>query len=97
LYEDIALVFERPPVGESFSYADSANKHGDRLEVRRLWATGALEGYLDWPAEKQVRKVEREVERKGKVSCEVRYAISSLEVGASELLGHMRGRWGDRE
>lgn len=96
LYEDIALVFERPPVGEVFSYTQSVSKHGDRIELRRLWATGALNGYLDWPYAAQVCKVEREVESKGEVRCQVRYAVSSLgqEVGAAELLGYVRGHWG---
>lgn len=44
LYEDIALVFEQPPVREVFAYADSANKHGDRIDLRMLWATDALNG-----------------------------------------------------
>ena len=41
--------------------------------------------------------MERVVERKGKISGEVRYAITSPgdEVGPERLLQHVRGHWGD--
>jgi hypothetical protein len=35
-------VFESPPVRERFSYIEQHGKCGDRIEVRRLWATIAL-------------------------------------------------------
>lgn len=94
LYDDIALVFERPPVGEKFSYAQAHSKHGDRVEVRRLWATTSLREYLDWPSLNQVCKVEREVEVKGVLNKDVRYAITSTDVGPEVLLKYVRGHWG---
>lgn len=111
LYEDIALLFTEPPPGEVFLYAQQRGQHGDRREVRRLWASTALEGYVNWPGVRQrapheagrlrgdpgqVCKVEREAERKGRRSVEVRYAITSLgsEVGARRLLDLVRGHWG---
>lgn len=95
LYEDVELLFAEPPVGEVLREAEQRDRHGDRHEVRRLWASTALRGYLDWPEVRQVCKVERVVERKGKISAEVRYAITSLgeEVGPERLLKYMRGHW----
>lgn len=63
--------------------------------MRRLWASTALAGYLDWPGVRQVLKVEREVERKGQQRREVRYAATSLgpEVGAARLLELVRSHW----
>ncbi len=96
LYEDIKLLFDEPPKGEVFREAEQGDRHGDRHEVRRLRASTALRGYLDWPGVQQVCKVERVAERKGKISGEVRYAITSLgdEVGPEQLLKHVRGHWG---
>lgn len=95
LYADIALLFSEPPFGEHFPSVEQRSCHGDRREVRRLWTSTALEGYLDWPGVKQVCKVEREVEQKGRCQVEVRYAITSLgpEAGAGRLLGLVRGHW----
>ncbi len=95
LYADIALLFAEPPPGERFGVAEQRGRHGDRQEVRRLWSSGALKDYLDWPGAQQVCQVERVAEQKGKVRSEVRYAITSLgpEVGARRLLGLVRGHW----
>ena len=95
-YEDIKLLFDEPPEGEGFGAAEQRDRHGDRHEVRRLWASTAWPGYLDWPGVRQVCKGERGTERKGRVSGEVRYAITSLcqQVGPEQLLQHVRGHWG---
>lgn len=91
-YEDSKLLFAEPPAGEVFQEAAQRDRH----EVRRLRASAALRGYLDWPGVQQVGKVERGAERKGKISGEVRSAITSLgdEVGPEQLLKHGRGHWG---
>ncbi len=70
-------------------------RHGNRREVRRLWASTALNDYLDWPGLKQVVKVEREVEKRGQKESQVRYAVTSLgtETGARKLLSLVRGHW----
>jgi predicted transposase YbfD/YdcC len=95
LYADIALLFTEPPFGEHFSYTEQRCRHGNRREVRRLWASAALEGYLDWPGVKQVCQIEREVEQKKQRQVQVRYAITSLgpEAGAERLLNLVRGHW----
>lgn len=96
LYEDITLLFSEPPFDETFATAEQRSRHGGRLEMRRVWVSSALNEYLDWPGVHQVCKVERVTQQKGKVSREVRYAITSLgkQVGPVELLQHIRGHWG---
>ena len=95
LYEDIAFLFADPPLGEHFAYARQSSRHGNRREIRRLWASNALEGYLDWPGVKQVCKVERKTKQGKEQEVEVRYAITSLgkEVKADRLLEYVRGHW----
>ena len=91
LYEDIETAFVYPVAGEQYCYVESEDRHGDRQGLRRLWSTDALRTYLDWSVTNLVCKVEREVERKGKLTSDVRYAITSLEAEAVRLLGYMRG------
>lgn len=96
LYEDIALLFDEPPPGEVFAISQQQCQHGSRRELRRLWASTGLRGYLDWPGAQQVCKVERETQERGKATREVRYAITSLKetTDAEQLLSHVRGHWG---
>jgi predicted transposase YbfD/YdcC len=95
LYADIALLFAQPPPGEHFATIRRADRHGDRTEVRQLWASAALTGYLTWPGVAQVCKVERVVQRKGCRTQEVRYAITSLATASAARLLHLvRGHWG---
>jgi predicted transposase YbfD/YdcC len=96
LYEAIALLFTEPPPGEVFTVAEQRDRHGDRREVRRLWASTALREYLEWPGAQQVCRIEREVEHQGQRRTEVHYAITSLGPahGASVLLRTKRGHWG---
>ena len=103
LLEDITFLFEQPPQGEVFGgvyperseWAQARDRHGDRQELRRVWTSGALNDYLDWPGLGQVCKIERASECKGKLSIQVRYAISSLspQVGAATILEYVRGHW----
>jgi predicted transposase YbfD/YdcC len=96
LDEDITLLFDEPPPGEVFRTAEQRGKHGDRQEVRRLWASGALVGCLDWPGAQQVIKGERASQRKGEVRRQVWYAITSLDerTTARPLPEHVRGHGG---
>ena len=95
LYENIAFLFDDPPYGEHFSYAEQRSRHGNRWEVRRLWASTALEGYLDWPGVRQVCKIERKAEQNKNRQEQVRYAITSLgpAVKADKLLDYIREHW----
>lgn len=95
LYDDLHWLFAWPAPGETFGTTVRYDQHGDRRERRRLWASTALQGYLDWPGARQVCKVERRREQAGKVSTERAYAITSLgpEVGPTDLLALWRGHW----
>jgi predicted transposase YbfD/YdcC len=95
LHWAIQLLFEKPAKEFHFEQTEQWSRHGNRLEVRRLWSSTALNDYLDWPGLKQVCKVERQVEQKGHPEHQVRYAITSLgpQFGAKRLLNFIRGHW----
>ena len=95
--EAVSLLFEQPPWGESFAEASQEGRRGDRWEKRRLWASTALNEYLDWPGPGQVCCVERTRRHKGRETVERAYAITSLppeRADAARLLGIWRGHWG---
>ena len=76
--------------------ARSVDQGHGRMEVRRLEATERLAGYLDWPGLRQVCRVRRERTVKGKRSCEIVYAITSLkreQASAKRLLSICRQHW----
>jgi predicted transposase YbfD/YdcC len=94
---DIALLFAAPPWGEEFATVTEQGRHGDRQEVRQLWASTALNEYLDWPQVQQVCCMERRVTRKGVTREETAYASTSLspkKADALRLLQVWRGHWG---
>jgi predicted transposase YbfD/YdcC len=95
LHWAIQFLFDKPAPEIQIDQTEHWSRHGDRLEVRRLWTSTALNDYLDWPGLKQVLKIEREVEKKGQKESQVRYAITSLEpqVGAKKILSLVRGHW----
>ena len=95
--EAVSLLFEQPPWGESFAYACREGQRGDRWESGRLWASAALNGYLDWPGLGQVCCVERTRRRRGRETVERAHAITSLtpeRADAARLLDIWRGHWG---
>ena len=95
--EAVSLLFDQPPWGESFAEVCQEGRHGDRWERRRLWASAALNDYLDWPGLGQVCCVERTRWRRGKETVERAYAITSLlaeRADAARLLEIWRGHWG---
>jgi predicted transposase YbfD/YdcC len=97
LRADIALLFAAPPWGEEFATVTEQGRHGDRQEVRKLWASTALNEYLDWPHVQQVCCVERRITRKGVTRAETAYAITSLsrkQADAQRSLQVWRGHWG---
>jgi len=95
LHWAIQYFFEQPDVRLPLQQTEQWSRHGDRWEVRRLWASTALNDYLGWPGVRQVLKVERETEKKGQKETQVRYAITSLgtERKAKQLLSLVRGHW----
>lgn len=112
LLADVQLLFDTPPPDEvtgrplGFARAEQRDRHGDRQEVRRLWVSGALSGYLDWPGAQQVAKVERTSTRRGQTRRWTRYVLTSLPepdplweapgqpaATAEDLLALVRGHW----
>jgi len=94
LHAAIALLFAEPPPGELFATAVTVNRHGDRREKRQLWTSTLLNEYVEWPGVRQVCKRESVVERKGKVTRAVWYAVTSLDLTAADVLMRWRGHWG---
>jgi hypothetical protein len=73
------------------------DKHGGRVERRRLRVTTMLNDYLDRPGVAQVGRLERTVSRGGEATVEVQYLITSVprqRADAATLLGWLRGHWG---
>ena len=97
LRDDLELLYRHLPVGERLEYACSEGRHGDRQEKRELWASTALEGYLDWPQARQVCLVRRQVKQKGTLRDEWAFLVTSLppkRADAARLLALNRGHWG---
>ena len=93
LKQDIVDLWEEglPP------QVEQVDCHGDRVEVRRLWASDELIGYSDWPHLAQVCRTERIVHHKGKTRRELAYAVTSLspqQADPRRLLELWRGHWG---
>jgi hypothetical protein len=112
LQADIADLFADPPpdavTGQPlrFACAEQRDRHGDRQERRRLWVSGALIGYPDWPGAQQVAQVERTSTRTGQTAVQTRSVLTSLPepeplwdppqrqtATAAELLHLVRGHW----
>ena len=95
LRQDIADLWDLGPLPPP--QAAQVGRRGDRWEERRLWVSEALVGYSDWPHLAQVCRLERLVARKGKISREVAYAVTSLSpdrASPKRLLTLWRGHWG---
>jgi len=95
LRQDIAGLWEAEP--GSPPQAAQTNKHGGRVEKRRLWVSDILVGYSDWPYLTQVCRLERSVTRKGRTTQELAYAVTSLsphQANPSQILTLWRGHWG---
>lgn len=94
LLEDIITLFADPP--GPLAYCEEADRHGNRREVRRLWASSELAEYSGWPYLVQVCRIQREIKVNGQVKIEEAYAFTSLwphEADAGRLLSLNRGHW----
>ena len=96
LAQAIAVRFAELPWDGSFARAESCHRHGDRREHRYLRVATALPGEQDWPGIQQVCQVARVTKQQGKVTSQIRYAITSLRTrvaDAKRLLHLVRGHW----
>jgi len=95
LKQDILAIWEAEPGAPP--QETQTNKHGGRVEQRRLWVSDILVGYSDWPYLAQVCRLERSVTRKGRNTQAVAYAVTSLspqQANPRQLLTLWRGHWG---
>ena len=99
LRQDIALVFaHRKELADTITTAETTDCHGDRVETRRLYASTALQDYLEWPGHAQVLELRRLVtnKRTSETRQEVVYGITSLapeRASAAQLLQLWREHW----
>ena len=76
--------------------AESLDKHGNRVEFRRIETLNQLPPYVDWPGVQQICRLERQRTLKGIPTREVVCAITSLgrrEAPAERLLRVARQHW----
>ena len=95
LQRDIALLFEKR--GPADFIEDASADHG-RIELRRIWCSTALNGYLDFPHVGQVFLVEREsIDKKtGKPSRDIALGVTSRtpeQASPQQVLAINRGHW----
>jgi len=93
LFQDIALYFRQQP---DFVLCDPPD-HG-RIEIRKIWTTSELNGYLNFPHAGQAFVIQREFTDKktGKNSCEIAYRITSQppeQADPQRVLATNRGHW----
>ena len=99
LRQDIALVFAHgKELADTITKAQTTDCHGDRVETRRLCASTALEGYLEWPGHAQVLEVRRHIRNKrtAETRHEIVYGITSLDperATPAQLLRLWREHW----
>ena len=83
MLEDIALQFKNR---KQSAVVEKTTLEYGRIETRRIWVTGALNGYLDFPHVAQAFVIEREriEETPGKRSTEFAYRITSRPPGTGD-------------
>jgi len=94
LHRDLQQYFEDRRAAH---FTETSAGHG-RIEIRSIWTTEALNGYLDFPEIGQTFLIERQVLNKktGQHSRELAYGITSrcaADVGPERLLKINRGHW----
>lgn len=95
LFEEIVLHFEDPQ--EPKFVINASLEHG-RIEIRKIWTTSALNGYLDLPHPRQAFAIDREtIEKKtGNYSREIACGVTSRpqeQADARRVLGVNRVYW----
>jgi len=96
LHQDLQLLYRHLPAGEVLDHASSHDKHGGRVEMRQIWSSTALEGYLDWPQARQVGLIHRRVEHKGVPREQWVFIVTSLpptRANAKRILEINRRHW----
>ena len=99
MLDDIRLTLDEDIARRAPDFIDESPKpeHG-RRERRSIWASSALNHYLDFPGVGQVFAVHRDIVevKSGKRRCETAYGVTSLTPQAASpqrLLTLNRGHW----
>jgi len=79
-------------------YTDQVSIGHGRIEIRRIWTTTRLNGYLTFPHVAQAYRIERETtdKKSGETSIDVAYGITSRkkkEASPKTILRKVRGHW----
>jgi predicted transposase YbfD/YdcC len=95
LFQDIALYFKDR---QKPDFIDCDPPDHGRIEIRKIWTTTELNGYLNFPHVGQAFVVQREStdKKSGEYSCEIAYGITSQnpeQADAQRLLTTNRGHW----
>jgi len=95
LFQDIALYFQDRQEPDFVLY--DPPDHG-RIEIRKIWNTTELNGYLNFPHVGQAFVIQREFTDKktGKSSCDIAYGITSRspeQADPQRVLATNRGHW----
>jgi len=93
--EEVALWFQDRKEPDFVQYAPP--DHG-RIEIRKIWTTTELNGYLNFPQVGQAFAIERHFRNKktGKCSYEIAYGVTSrkvTEASPERVLNVNRGHW----
>ncbi len=93
--EDVALLFQDRQQPDFVQHTPP--DHG-RIEIRKIWTSTELNGYLDFPHVGQVFLIERHATDKktGKYSCETVCGLTSRtpqQAGPERILNINRGHW----
>lgn len=95
LHAGVQLLFEQPV--SPLITVRQRDRHGDRQELRELTVSSDLNEWADWPGLGQVGRLVSTCRRKGEISRETSYLVTSLsaqEATAGQLLDLVRGHWG---
>jgi predicted transposase YbfD/YdcC len=93
--EDLALLFQDR---QQPDFVQSTPPDHGRIEIRKIWTTTELNGYLDFPYVGQAFLIERHATEKksGIRSCEIAYGITSRtakQADPERVLNVNRGHW----
>lgn len=95
VFQDIALYFKDR---QDPDFVDCAPPDHGRIEIRSIWTTTELNGYLNFPHVGQAFLIQRESTDKktGEHSCEIAYGITSRppeQADPQRVLATNRGHW----
>jgi predicted transposase YbfD/YdcC len=106
VYADVEQLFNDPPDDVALETKETVDLTGGRIETRRHtvchkvdWMTSDRHypGEPVFPDLAMIGRIETEVERNGKIECEVRYYLCSLALCALTFARAVRAHWGGGE